>query len=217
MGLSLEFDRISKSYNGQAVLRECSCGFDPGRTYALQGPNGAGKSTFFRIAALLESPDAGEVRYGDNGVALPRDLHLRRRITLLLPRTGVFNTSVFNNVAYGLKIRGRPAPEVDDRVNEVLDRVGLSHKRRQNGLDLSSGETKRLGLARALIIDPEVLLLDEPTANLDPENAEIIEHIILNRKTAAESTIIVVTHDLAQARRLGDDLLVMADGRIVPL
>jgi len=217
MGLTLEVDRISKSYNGQAVLRECSFRFGSGRTYALQGPNGVGKSTFFRIAALLEPPDAGEVRYEDNGVALPPDLHLRRRITLLLPRTGVFNTSVFNNVAYGLKIRGRPAPEVERRVNEVLDRVGLGHKRRQNGLDLSSGETKRLGLARALIIDPEVLLLDEPTANLDPENAEIIEQIILNRKTSAESAIIVVTHDLAQARRLGDDLLVMADGRIVPL
>jgi tungstate transport system ATP-binding protein len=214
MGLTLEVDRISKSYHGQAVLRECSFRFDSGRTYALQGPNGVGKSTFFRIAALLEPPDAGEVRYGDKGVTLPHDLHLRRRITLLLPQTGVFNTSVFHNVAYGLKIRGRPAPEVEDRVNQVLDRVGLIHKQRQNALDLSSGETKRLGLARALVIEPEVLLLDEPTANLDPENAEVIEQIILNRKTAAQSTIIVVTHDLAQARRLGDHLLVMDNGRI---
>jgi tungstate transport system ATP-binding protein len=214
MGLTLEVDRIAKSYNGQAVLRECSFHFDSGRTYALQGPNGVGKSTFFRIAALLEPPDAGEVRYGDNGVVLPHDLHLRRRITLLLPQTGVFNTSVFHNVAYGLKIRGRTAPEVEDRVNQVLARVGLIHKRRQNGLDLSSGETKRLGLARALVIDPEVLLLDEPTANLDPKNAEIIEQIILNLKSAAQSTIIVVTHDLAQARRLGGHLLVMDNGRI---
>jgi tungstate transport system ATP-binding protein len=217
MGLTLEVDRISKSYNGQAVLRECSFRFDPGRTYALQGPNGVGKSTFFRIAALLEPPDTGEVRYGDDGVALPHDLHLRRRITLLLPQTGVFNTSVFHNVAYGLKIRGQTASEIEDRVNAVLARVGLIHKRRQNGLNLSSGETKRLGLARALVIEPEVLLLDEPTANLDPENAEIIEQIILNRRTAAKSTIIVVTHDLAQARRLGDHTLVMAQGQIVPL
>jgi tungstate transport system ATP-binding protein len=217
MGLTLEVDRISKSYNGQAVLQECSFRFDSGRTYALQGPNGAGKSTFFRIAALLEPPDTGEVRYGDNGVALPHDLHLRRRITLLLPQTGVFNTSVFHNVAYGLKIRGRPAPEIEDRVNEVLARVGLIHKRRQNGLDLSSGETKRLGLARALVIEPEFLLLDEPTVNLDPKNAEIIEQIILNLKTAAQSTIIIVTHDLPQARRLGDYTLVMAQGQIVPL
>jgi tungstate transport system ATP-binding protein len=217
MGLTLEVDRISKSYNGQAVLRECSFRFDSGRTYALQGPNGVGKSTFFRIAALLEPPDAGEVRYWDQGAALPHDLGLRRRITLLLPRIGVFNTSVFHNVAYGLKIRGRRVHAVEDRVNDVLVRVGLVHKRRQNALDLSSGETKRLGIARALVIEPEVFFLDEPTANLDPENSEIIEQIILDMKTAEKSTIIVVTHDRAQARRLGDHPLVMAHGKIVPL
>ena len=217
MGLNLEVAGIVKSYNGQAVLRECSFDFAQGRTYALLGQNGSGKSTFMRIAALLEPPDAGEVRYSDHGAALPHDLGLRRRITLLLPRIGVFNTSVFHNVAYGLKIRGRSVHAVEDRVNEVLGTVGLLHKRRQNGLDLSSGETKRLGIARALVIEPEVFLLDEPTANLDPKNAEIIEQIIFSMKTAGKSTIIVVTHDPAQARRLGDQPLVMDHGQIVPL
>ena len=217
MGLNLEVARIRKSYNGQAVLRGCSFGFEAGRTYALLGQNGSGKSTFLRIAALLEPPDAGEVRYGDNGVTLPHDLALRRRITLLLPRIGVFNTSVFRNVAYGLKIRGRRGREVEDRVNEALERVGLLHKRAQQALDLSSGETRRLGIARALVIEPEVFCLDEPTANLDPNNAEIIEQIIFNMKTAGKSTIIVVTHDSAQARRLGDHPLVMDHGQIAPL
>jgi tungstate transport system ATP-binding protein len=217
MGLNLEVARIQKSYNGQAVLRGCSFGFEAGRTYALLGQNGSGKSTFLRIAALLEPPDAGEVRYGDNGVTLPHDLALRRRITLLLPRIGVFNTSVFRNVAYGLKIRGRRGREVEDRVNEALERVGLLHKRAQQALDLSSGETRRLGIARALVIEPEVFCLDEPTANLDPNNAEIIEQIIFNMKTAGKSTIIVVTHDSAQARRLGDHPLVMDHGQIAPL
>ena len=107
MGLNLEIAHLSKSYNGQAVLRDCSYAFGQGQCFALQGPNGSGKSTLFRIAALLEPPDAGEVRYMDNGVALPHDLNLRRRLTLLLPQIGVFNTTVFNNVAYGLKIRSR--------------------------------------------------------------------------------------------------------------
>lgn len=217
MGLDLEIARIGKSYNGQAVLQECSFGFENGRTYALLGQNGSGKSTFLRIAALLEPPDAGEVRYWDNGVELPHDLALRRRITLLLPRIGVFNTTVFHNVAYGLKIRGRSVHAVEDRVNDGLRRVGLLHKRRQNGLDLSSGETKRLGIARALVIEPEVFCLDEPTANLDPKNSDIIEEIIFSMKTAGKSTIIVVTHDPAQARRLGDQPLVMENGRIAPL
>jgi tungstate transport system ATP-binding protein len=217
MGLTLEVVKIAKSYNGQAVLQECSFAFDPGRTYVLQGANGSGKSTLLRIAALLEPPDAGAVRYRDHDVELLHDLGLRRRITLLLPRIGVFNTSVFHNVAYGLKIRGRSRQEVQDRVNEVLETVGLLHKGRQNGLGLSSGETKRLGIARALVIEPEVFFLDEPTANLDPKNAEIIEQIIFSMKTAGKSTIIVVTHDPAQARRLGDHPLVMDHGQIAPL
>jgi tungstate transport system ATP-binding protein len=217
MGLSLEVISVSKAYYGQAVLKECSFSFNPGRTYALLGPNGSGKSTFLRIAALLEPPDTGQVRYFDHGVALPHDLHLRRRVTLLLPKIGVFNTSVFNNVAYGLKIRGYPAHEVEARVIAMLERIGLFHKRRQNGLDLSSGETKRLGLARALILEPEVFWLDEPTANIDPKNAEIIEQIMLDMKSLGKSTIIVVTHDPAQARRLGNHLLVMEHGKIVPL
>jgi tungstate transport system ATP-binding protein len=217
MGLSLKVANVSKAYNGQVVLRECSFSFDSGRTYALLGPNGSGKSTFLRIAALLEPPDTGQVSYLDHGVLLPPDLHLRRRVTLLLPKIGVFNSSVFNNVAYGLKIRGYPAPEVEARVNGVLELVGLPHKRRQNGLDLSSGETKRLGLARALVIEPEVFWLDEPTANIDPQNSEIIEQIMLDMKSLGKSTIIVVTHDPAQARRLGDHLLVMDNGKLVPL
>jgi tungstate transport system ATP-binding protein len=217
MGLSLKVANVSKAYNGQVVLRECSFSFDSGRTYALLGPNGSGKSTFLRIAALLEPPDTGQVSYLDHGVLLPPDLHLRRRVTLLLPKIGVFNSSVFNNVAYGLKIRGYPAPEVEARVNAVLERVGLPHKRRQNALDLSSGETKRLGLARALVIEPEVFWLDEPTANIDPQNSEIIEQIMLDMKSLGKSTIIVVTHDPAQARRLGDHLLVMDNGKLVPL
>jgi tungstate transport system ATP-binding protein len=217
MGLRLEVTHISKTYNGLPVLRKCSCNFNPGQTYALLGPNGSGKSTFLRIAALLEPPDAGQVRYFDQGRALLPDLDLRRRITLLLPKIGVFNASVFNNVAYGLKLRGRRGPEVEDRVIAVLERVGLAHKRRRPGFELSSGETKLLGLARALVIEPEVYWLDEPTANIDPKNTDIIEQIILNMKTTGKSTIIIVTHDPAQARRLGDHLLAMDNGKIVPL
>ncbi len=216
MGLSLEVTGLSKAYNSQSVLRDCTFQFESGRTYALVGSNGSGKSTFFRIAALLEPPDAGSVRYLDDGAVLPHDLQLRRRLTLLLPKIGVFNTTVFNNVAYGLKIRGRGAQEIEDRVNDLLITVGLVHKRRQNGLNLSSGQTKLLGIARALAIEPEVFFLDEPTANIDPKNTEIIEKIILNMKTAEKSTIILVTHDPAQAHRLADHVLVMDNGRIVP-
>jgi tungstate transport system ATP-binding protein len=217
MGLSLELNQISKAYNGQDILRDCSWVFEEGLTYALMGLNGTGKSTLLRICALLEAPDQGRVSYLAGGRPLPQDLGLKRRLTLLLPSVGVFNTSVFHNVAYGLKIRGVNRREIEARVQAILEVVGLGEKRRQRALDLSTGQSKRLGLARAMVLDPEVILLDEPTASIDQENAEIIEGIIKKMKAERKATIILVTHDPAQAERLGDRVLLMQDGKIVPL
>jgi len=216
MGLELEIVHVCKTYNGNPILRDCSFAFDRGRTYVLQGPNGSGKSTLFRTLALLEKPDSGRVEYRDGGRILAANLELRRRITLVLPRTGIFNTTVFKNVAYGLKIRGITLAEIEARVNDALLAVGLDHKKWQRALELSSGENKRLGIARAMVITPEVLFLDEPTANIDPANTEIIEDIILKMKQERQATILMITHDPAQAQRLGDDLLLMQDGKIIP-
>ena len=157
MGLELEIVHVCKTYNGNPILRDCSFTFAGGRTYVLQGPNGSGKSTLFRTLAFLEKPDSGRVEYRDGGRILAANLELRRRITLVLPRTGIFNTTVFKNVAYGLKIRGITRAEIEARVNDALLAVGLAHKKWQRALELSSGETKRLGIARAMVITPEVL------------------------------------------------------------
>jgi tungstate transport system ATP-binding protein len=208
MGLELEILHLLRSYNGNPILRDCSFAFASGRTCVLQGPNGSGKSTLFRALALLEQPDSGRI--------LAANLELRRRITLVLPRTGIFNTTVFNNVAYGLKIRGIARAECQARVHDALVAVGLAHKKKQWAAELSSGETKRLGIARALVINPEVFMLDEPTANIDPANTTIIEDIILKLKQERKTTILMITHDPAQAERLGDDLLFMQDGKIIP-
>ena len=217
MGLELEIVHVFRSYNGNPILRDCSFGFASGRTYVLQGPNGSGKSTLFRMLALLEKPDRGQITYQDDGRILENNLALRRRFTLVLPKTGIFNAMVYQNVAYGLKIRGINRGEIEKRVDEVLTAVGLAHKKRQRALELSSGENKRLGIARAMVIDPEILMLDEPTANIDPANTAIIEDIILKMKQEHQATIVMITHDPAQAERLGDELLFMRDGKLVPL
>jgi tungstate transport system ATP-binding protein len=217
MGLSLELAQVSKAYNGQDILRDCSWVFEEGLTYALMGLNGTGKSTLLRICALLEAPDQGRLSYLANGRPLAQNLDLKRRLTLLLPGVGVFNTSVFHNVAYGLKIRGVNRREIEARVQAILEIVGLGEKRRQRALDLSTGQSKRLGLARAMVLDPEVILLDEPTASIDQENSEIIEGVIRKMKAERKATIILVTHDPAQAERLGDQVLLMQDGKIAPL
>jgi tungstate transport system ATP-binding protein len=215
MGLSLELAQVSKAYNGKAVLQACSWVFKEGLTHVIMGPNGTGKSTLLRVCALLEAPDRGRVNYLADGRPLAPNLALKRRLTLLLPGIGVFNTSVFHNVAYGLKIRGLDAREIEARVGAMLEMVGLASKRRQRALDLSTGQSKRLGLARAMVINPEVILLDEPTASIDQENAEIIEGIIRKVKAERKATIIMVTHDPGQAERLGDQVLLMQDGEIV--
>jgi tungstate transport system ATP-binding protein len=180
----------------------------------LTGANGCGKSTFLRICALLEAPDRGNIEYSTGDVILPHDLGLKRRITLVLPKVGVFNTSVFKNIAYGLHIRGIRGTEAGQKVADALRYVRLEHKREQNALTLSSGETQRLGIARALVIQPEFLFLDEPTASVDRQNTLIIEDIIRNMRQDRITTVVVTTHDQEQAKRLADTLLVIDEGKI---
>ncbi len=214
MSLLLKISDIRKAYNGSPVLQGASFSCDENGIYALMGDNGSGKSTFLRVCALLEPCDQGEIVYLSHGLILPHDIELRRRITLVLPKIGVFNTTVFNNVAYGLKIRGLERAAIRDRVNRMLDFVGLGHKKKQAALTLSSGETQRLGIARALVINPEMLFLDEPAAFVDVRNREIIEEIILNLKKEGRTTIILTTHNRQQAERLADRLLILMKGRI---
>ncbi|HBG93530.1 MAG: ABC transporter ATP-binding protein [Nitrospirae bacterium RIFOXYB2_FULL_43_5] len=215
MSLRLNISGVRKSYNGKPVLNACSFSFDRNGVYVLTGSNGSGKSTLLRICALIESPDNGEVIYFSGNNIISKDILLRRRITLVLPGIGLFNTTVFNNAAYGLKIRGGKNKETERKVNNALKFVGLIHKKNHNALTLSSGEIQRLGIARAMAIEPEMLFLDEPTASIDNENTEIVENIILNMKKEGRSKTIIATHDMLQAGRLGDCMLLMDEGKII--
>ncbi len=214
MSLELIVTNIFKRYDREPVLNGCSFSFNKSGTYVLTGPNGSGKSTFLRICSLLEEPDSGEVNFYSEGVLLKKDIELKRRITLLLPKIGVFNATAFKNVSYGLKIRNLKRDEIEKRVDRTLDFVGLSNKKNQNALTLSSGETQRLGIARALVIEPEIIFLDEPTASVDHKNIEIIEDIIFKMKNDGKSTVVITTHDMTQAERLADKILIMHNGKI---
>ena len=214
MSLELVVSNISKSYSSDAVLKNCSFTFNSSGIYALMGPNGSGKSTFLRICALLEAPDSGDINFYSEGKPVIKDISLMRRITLLLPKIGVFNTTVFKNVVYGLNIRNLQKNDITSRAENALDFVGLLQKKNQKALTLSSGETKRLGIARALVIKPDIFFLDEPTASVDQKNTEIIEEIIQKLKKEGRSTIIITTHDTAQAERLADKLLFIKHGQI---
>ncbi len=212
--MMLTISHITKKYENRTVLHDCSYSFDRNGTYVLTGPNGCGKSTLLRICALIEDPDAGELVFFSGPEMMKKDMALKRRMTLVLPRVGLFNTSVFKNAAYGLAIRGVANKNIHSTVMQSLAFIGLQNKKDQHALTLSSGETQRLGIARALAVDPEFLFLDEPTASIDEENTEIIESIIRTMKNEGRSTVIMTTHDRDQAERLADRLLVMKHGRI---
>jgi ABC-type phosphate transport system ATPase subunit len=214
MSLKLAVSKVTRNYDGKDILKDCSFSFESQGMYILIGPNGSGKSTFLRVCALLEEPDNGEVIYRAADAVVTKDLHLRRRISLVLPKIGVFNTTVFNNIRYGLKIRGWAKKDIEDKVSAILDFVGLTQKKDLNALSLSSGEIQRLGIARAIIMEPEILFLDEPTASLDPYNTTVIEEMITKLKKRNRMTIIMVTHNMFQAQRLADTVLFMYDGRI---
>jgi tungstate transport system ATP-binding protein len=214
MPLGLEVKGIAKSYEGIPVLDDLSFEFNAGNTYVVMGSNGCGKSTFLRLCALLEEPDSGSIIFKSDNVILPVDLELRRRITLVLPKVGIFNATVVNNLAYGLKIRGIEKHEGAERVEKMLEFIGLSHKRNQNALTLSSGETQRLGIGRALVIEPDILFLDEPTASVDEKNSELIVDMILQMRQAAKTAIIMTTHDSQQAIRISSLILSIKERKL---
>ena len=215
MGLNLTVTNVLKNYGGKAALDHCSVVFDQGKVHVLMGPNGSGKSTLLRVCAFLEPIESGELLYRSGDGPLPHDLSLRRRICLVLPKIGVFNTTVFNNAAYGPSVRGVKKDALCRIVENTLDVVGLFHKKNDNALTLSSGETQRLGIARALAIGPEMLFLDEPTASIDEENTQMVEDIIMGLKKAGNTTIIMTTHDRDQAERLTDRVVMMRSGKMI--
>ena len=215
--LKLHLSHIGKNYEGNPILKDCSYTFQERAIYALVGPNGCGKSTLLRLCALLETPDQGSISFETDHRPLPIDISLRRRITLVLPDVGVFNTSVFKNVAYGLSLRGLPKGEIRQKVAQSLQFVGLENKQSQSARTLSSGETKRLGLARALALEPDFLFLDEPTASVDQKNTELIEEILVKIKERRESTVLMSTHDADQTRRIADHIIKIDRGELRPL
>ena len=218
-----ELRNVTKSYNGRTVLRIEALDVHPGEVLGLVGPSGVGKSTLLRLLNFLEAPTQGTLRFQGRAVgadgAMP--LALRRRVTTVFQRPILLNRTVNTNVAFGLSLRQgwRPwgADGRDDRVTEALERVGLSNLERQSARTLSGGEAQRVALARAMVLEPDVLLLDEPTANLDPYNVGLIEEIIRSLNQEKRTTVVLVTHNIFQARRLAHRVGLLLDGALVEL
>jgi tungstate transport system ATP-binding protein len=184
----------------------------PGEVLAVVGPSGAGKSTLLRLLNFLEAPSAGTLAF--DGQLIPADppVSLIRQVTTVFQRPVLLAGSVRQNVAFGLRLRGQAAAA---RVDEALARVGLAEMAGLAASKLSGGEIQRVALARALVVQPRVLLLDEPTANLDPYNVGLIEAIVREQNAARGTTVVVVTHNVFQARRLAQRAALLLAGRLV--
>jgi len=206
----------------QEILKDVSFSLEAGEVFALIGPTGSGKTTLLRLIDLIDTPAAGRVYFDGEDVtdspsrrlSASRRLAARRRMAFVLQKPIVFNSSVFDNVACGLKWRGVSGAALRARVSEVLDRVGLTDYRHRRARTLSGGEMQMVAIARAMVLEPDVLLLDEPTANLDPVSTTRIEELITGIIDHHRTTILMATHDMSQGRRLADRAAILLDGEI---
>jgi tungstate transport system ATP-binding protein len=207
---------VAKSYGVREVLRVDQLSFGSGRIYGVMGPSGAGKSTLLRLLNMLDIPTTGRILYRGRDMSRHRPrLELQRRMAMVFQKPVLFVGTVFDNVAYGLKVRGVRGPDVRKKVLDTLRAVGLEHLEQARARTLSGGEAQRVALARALVIDPDVLLLDEPTSNLDPHNVALLEELIRGAKGHRGTTVILITHNVFQAQRLTDMVVFMYEGRVV--
>ena len=209
-----QIEGLQKEYAGRTVLDIEQLDILSSEVLALVGPSGAGKSTLLRLLNFLEPPSAGRIVYLGQALNHRVPIGTRRAVTTVFQRPVLLRASVRDNVAYGLDLRGM---RVDGRVTEMIERVGLSDLARAPAHKLSGGEMQRVALARALVIEPRVLLLDEPTANLDPYNVGLIEEIVRDQNHVRGTTVVLVTHNVFQAKRLAHRVGLMLGGRLIEI
>jgi len=212
----IEAQSLCKEYSGRQVLKDIGFRVQNGEIFILVGPNGAGKTTLLRILDLLEEPTSGRILFDGTSTnySAKDKADLRRRISVVFQQTILFNMSVFDNVAYGLKVRGENKVSAEQKVKEALELVQLRGFEHKNALALSGGEAQRIALAQALVTAPELLLLDEPTANLDPRNVSIVEEALSRVNRERRTTMIMATHNMFQAENLAHRVAVINEGRM---
>lgn len=203
------FDSLKKEFGGKVVL-DTGCGeIMHGRSTAIIGPNGAGKSTLLSVIAGILPQTSGTVYYDGSGAFPQND------VSMVFQDPYMISTTVEKNIIYPLKIRGVDKREREKRAEFLLAELGLEKLRKQHAWKLSGGEKQKVALARALSFRPKLLLLDEPTANIDPYTTSEIENMLDSIRAKEDTTVVIVTHNLAQAARMCDRLIMMYAGDVI--
>jgi len=206
---------VEQWYNGRCVLNIEQLTIQAGEILAIIGPSGAGKSTLLRLLNFLEQQTRGQIVFDGRTTTADLPLSQRRRVTTVFQQPLLLKRTVLANLRYGLALRGEKLSQ--ETADLWLEKLGLSSLANQPARKLSAGEAQRVALARALLIRPDVLLLDEPTANLDPYNVGLIETIIREENATHQTTTVLVTHNIFQARRLAHRTALLIDGRIIEI
>ncbi len=217
MKTAFELHNVTKNYGNKTVLHGVNLKVSQGEILALLGPNGSGKSTILKIMAFLEGITSGEVYFENEGVSEKNSEVFRSQCTLVFQKTTLFDTSVYDNVAYGLKVRKVPKNQQEQAVKEALKIVKLEGFEKRPAKKLSGGEQQRVAIARALVLKTKLLLLDEPTANLDPKNAAILEEVIAKVNRENKTTIVMATHNMFQAETLPHRIALIDEGKITEI
>lgn len=208
----IRIENIHMAFGEKEVLKNITINILQGEIFAFIGPSGAGKTTLLRILNLFEIPEKGNIKFKGMNQEM---ITIRRRMSFLFQTPALFNNSVFENVAYGLKVRGIDKQTMVKKVRDALNIVGLTGMEEQKARTLSGGEAQRMAFARAIVYDPEILLLDEPTANLDPANVMKIEELIKRIRNEHGTTIVLATHNIPQVRRIADRVGILLNGELI--
>ena len=209
--MKISLQHISKSFMEKKVFDINNHEFSQNKIHGIVGSNGSGKTTLIRMIANLDNDFSGIIYYND----LKFDNQSKKEITYLSQKPYMINRTVFDNIAYPLKIRGYGRKEIYHKVNNLLKMLNIEELKNKRATKLSSGEAQKVSLARGIVFEPKVLILDEPTANIDPNTVEVIEKVIRKYQSENNSTVILVTHSLIQALRVCDTISVMQDKKII--
>ncbi len=216
--MKFEAVNISKEFQDKYALKDITLKGESGKIIAIIGPSGSGKTTLLRIIGMLDSPSNGTITIdGKNLDELSNGERygLRTRMAMVFQNPCLFQRSVEANVSYGLKIRNMGLNEIKEEVTRALKLVGLEGARDQFAPTLSAGEAQRVSFARSIVVNPELLLLDEFTANLDHANVKLLEECVVKYHEETNATTVLATHNLFQAKRLADEVVFIFDGKII--
>ena len=213
MTVLTELKNLTKYFDNRAVLDDITLQIEQSEILGLLGPNGSGKTTLLKILAFLEKPERGEVKFRGETVTDKNAESMRLHSAMLFQRTLLFSTSVYNNIAYGLRMRRLPKNTIKEEVNKALRLVELEGFEKRSAKKLSGGEQQRVAIARALVNNPALILADEPTGNLDSHTGEEIIELLCALHAEQRTTLLIATHDAKVAAR-APRVVELADGQV---